>query len=177
MKIITLQMLKSQMKDDAKTNIGCGIVFLVLAVMCIIGGFTVHPILSLFMMAVFGFGAWKMLGSGRHARKSVNQNSFYILTVNCQKKHTESRGEDGDAYILTFENGCIHTITPNDVTLNTETPDCNDEWLYNNTEIGDSFYLVFTKEGEGPDYILHKKLCQLDTAGFKEENGRLHPCG
>lgn len=170
-------MLKNQMKDDAKTNIGCGIVFLVLAVMCIIGGFTVHPILSLFMMAVFGFGAWKILGSGRRARKSVNQNSFYILTGNCQKKHTESRGEDGDAYILTFENGYTHTIIPNDVILNTETAGRNDEWLYNNTEIGDSFYLVFTKEGEESAYILHKKLCQLDTTGFTEENGCLRPHG
>lgn len=168
-------MLKAQMKDDAKTNIGCGIVFLVLAVMCVIGGFAVHPILSLLMMAVFGFGAWKMLGSGRRAQKSVKQNSFYILTGNCQNKHTESRGEDGDAYILTFEDGCAHTISPNDVTLNSDTAGCNDEWLYDNTEIGDSFYLVYAKEGEEPEYILHKKFCQLDTTGFTEENGCLRP--
>lgn len=179
MKIITLQMLLDRMKDDAQTNLGCGFVFLVLVGLILAGGSAaVHPILSLIVLGGFGWAAWHMLSSSRRLRKSVKNRSFYIIASNCTKKYTESRGEDGDAYILTFENGHAHTIGAGDTSLLVvvgDGPSRNDEWLYDNTELGDRFYLVYMEGDSGAEYIIPQKYCQLDMTGFIEENGCIRP--
>lgn len=178
MKIVTLQMIMDTMKEDAQTNGGCGLVFFVLVGLILAGGgAAVHPILSLVVLGGFGFMAWKMLGSSYRTRKSLKNRSFYLIADTCREKHSESRGEDGDAYILTFENGHTHTIGYGDVGFarTQEGQEQDDEWLYNSTEPGDRFYLVYMQGAKEAEYIIPQKYCQLDMTGFVEQNGCIRP--
>ena len=144
MKIITVQTLIERIKDDAQTNRGCGLVFLVLLGLLLAGGGAmVHPILSLIVLGGFSLAAWNMLSSSYLARKSLKNMSFYLVESGCREKESKCQGEDGMAYILTFENGHCHTIDHGDISLLAGGGnDWEDEKLYDNTELGDRFFLV-----------------------------------
>ena len=176
MKIITLQMLLEKLQSDAKGSRGCGWITLgFLAIILIGGGAAITSPLTLIPILIFGVLGVVMLHQGKLARKSAKNRSFYLVTDVCRKKHSESRGEDGDAYILTFESGLVHTISSDDVFLSSPTEKGLDEWLYNQTEVGDSFFLVYLQKETKPSYIISQRFCQLDKTGFAEENGRLIP--
>lgn len=175
MKIITPELLQKTLKSDAKTSYGCGIFVLAfLAVLLLFGGGTFSPltILVVLAMAVFGIS---MIFFGRKARKNLQKNTFYFTTEVCRSKELESGGEDSDFYILIFENGLRHIIKPGDVSLCAHQDSLTDEWLFNSTEPGDRFYLLYLEGASDPEYVLNQRLCQLDKTGFVEENGRLRP--
>ena len=111
----------------------------------------------------------------RKKKKHFKNKSFYIVSDTCQRKHTKCCGEDGYAYILTFSNGVEHTISIDDAAFVSVEKNQFDDWFYDQTELGDQFYLVYMDGDKKPTYIFHHKFCQLDTDDFEETNGKLLP--
>ena len=176
MKTITLDTLVKQMKDDASSDRGCGLYFLVLFGLILFGGgLMVHPILSLIVLGCFGMGAWSLLGNSRRTRKNLKNYSFYLTTGVCQSKQIVPGGDEGDSYILTFTDNYSHTINHGDMSLCSSELRQSDEWLYSNTEPGDGFYLVYMQGQTKATYIIPQRFCSLNTADFVSEGGCLRP--
>ena len=175
MKIITLELLRKTLKSDAKISYGCGIFVLGFLAMVLLfgsGSFSPLTVLTVLGVAVFGIS---MISLGRKTGKNLKKNTFYLTTEVCRSKELESIGEDSDCYILIFENGLRHNINHNDVSLCAPQDSLTDAWLFNSTEPGDRFYLLYLEGASDPEFVLNQRLCQLDKTGFVEENGRLRP--
>lgn len=174
MKAITVQLLEEQLKDDHKSNVGCGVVCLVLAVFFLCG-IAVNPLVGLVMTAVFGGLAWSSLRSGRNTQKNLQKRAYRLVPSVCTNKVLLNGGEDPDTRMLSFANGCNRDLTQIDANINSEVRNPEILWLYDTTQVGDRFYLVYMEGEETPIFIISQRLCRLDPHGFVEYNGCLRP--
>lgn len=176
MKTIGLQTIMEKMKNDASGYFGCGIALLLfLAGIFVMAGAAMFSVYGLVPIGMFGIPGIVLLCKSQKTRKGQKEKRIYIVTDVCCAKRTECSGEDGDAYILTFESGLERTLKIDDAQLSSVVAGCDEEWLYHSTERGDRFYLVYIQGSKKPCYVFPQKLCQLDMTDFVEENGCIRP--
>lgn len=176
MRDVTLQTLLTKIEADADGKRGCGFMILIfIAAIVLMAGASIFSIYGVVFVLAFGIPALILLIKGRKRRKKLKSRAFYIVTDTCTRKHTRNAGEEGDAYILTFSNGLEHTLSIEDAGFASQERNQNDDWLYDQTAVGDQFYLVYLDGDAKPIFVFPHKLCQLDTAEFEETAGKLRP--
>ena len=176
-KTITLQTLTDFFGKSSKSNRGCGFItiaiiaaILLLSVVTAVTGFIwlfiiiICPLIGVCIAS---------LRHGKKYKKVTNEKDFYIVTDICCEKQVFS-DSDGDSYSFVFSNaGEYHC--GDSFTKYYAPKYLGSDWLYNNTHIGDRFYLLYIGEKKKPEISLPQRFCQLDMSGFTEENGVIRP--
>lgn len=176
MRIITMKTIMDQLASDAKGNRGCGLILLaVLAVFLVGGTIALNSAFGILMLAAFLILAVAMFKIGRRQRRSLKDRTFYLVEDICIEKYIHEDSEGADSYQLIFASGQGRFLCHGDVTMTFETTGNHENDIFQATEQGDRFYMVYLEGEKEPVYVFPQKLCQLDMTGFTLRNGRIYP--